>query len=352
MGGTLVWSDAYPDPDRFDGVADELRERYSVLSRYRDAAALLEDERGDAIDRVEPAPATVDDLRDCCSDRRLRRLLGSPPELSGARAELRAEALAVGGTLAATDAALEGSRAVHLGGGFHHAHRGGSSARAHFNDVVAAVEHARRREGVERIAVVDLDVHHHDGTRAVYRIDGDVSLCSVHGWNPFPGTGWLHETGRGHAAGNHLNVPLPAGTDGRTYLAVLDRVLPPWVDRADPDFVCYVAGGDVHARDPTGNLELSVDEIYERDRVVVDCVGDRPLAVVLGGGYGPAAATVHANTAAAVLECDPIRTAASAAATGDRAASDPDETGSARATALRWLSSLVAYYGRHHPGTI
>ena len=266
-------------------------------------------------------------------------------------------------TLAATEAALEAasesprgrSRAVHLGGGFHHAHRGGSSAPTPFNDVVAAVERARRCEGIDRIAVVDFDVHHHDGTRAVYRLDGDVYLFSMHGWNLFPGTGWIHETGRGHAAGNHLNAPLPADTDGRTYLAVLERLLPPWLRGVDPDFAVVIAGADVHAADPIGTLRLSVADVHERDRFVAERVGDRPLVAVLGGGYGPRAATIHANTAAAILEerPEPIRTP-------DAPEIDPSErpTPGARSdevprvTARRWLSALVDHCERRYGGFV
>ncbi len=177
----------------------------------------------------------------------------------------------------------------------------------------------------------------------------------MHGWNLFPGTGWLHETGRGHATGNHLNVPLPAATGGRTSLAVLERLLPPWLRRVDPDLVVYVAGADVHAADPTGNLRLTVGEIHERDRLVAEHVGARPLVAVLGGGYGPEAGTIHANTAAAILEgdvdSDPIRTP-------DGSAIEPDERptpetkgdDAPRVVARRWLAALVDYCERHYDG--
>lgn len=133
MNGTLVRADGYPAPERFD---DPAVAEYGLFSRYADAAALLE-ASSLSVDRVEPSPATLEDRRLCCSERRLRRLLGSPPAdprtVSSADPELRAEALAVGGTLAATeavldsvtgtatetgtDSSLEGPRAVHLGGG-------------------------------------------------------------------------------------------------------------------------------------------------------------------------------------------------------------------------------------------
>lgn len=339
MGGTVVRSTRYPSPDQFD---DDVVGEYGILSRYEGAADRLE-QSSLTLDRIEPAPASSDDLRRCCSERRLRQVFGSPPTVSPDRLDPGpwAEALAVGGTLEATDGALDDGTAVHLGGGFHHAHRGGSSARTVCNDIVAAVEYARQEAGIDRIAVVDLDVHHHDGTRAAYRLDGDCYLFSMHGWNLFPGTGWLHETGRGHAAGNHLNVPLPAGTDGQSYIAVLERLLPPWIRHVDPELTIYVAGADVHTADPTGNLDLSVTDSYARDRVVVDHTRQAPLVVVTGGGYGPAAPAIHANTVAAAFGDGPIRDPEPSPA--DRAALET------RVTLRRWLSSLVDHYERQHP---
>jgi acetoin utilization deacetylase AcuC-like enzyme len=343
----VVWQDDYPSADEVD---EPYVEEYRVFSRYEEAARLLK--RADRFDHVEwldPSPASIDDLERCCSNRRLRDLLGTPPTVPPDDPGLRAELLGVGGTVAATESVLRGNRSVHIGGGFHHADRGGSSAPTSFNDVICAV--SRLLEFFETVAVIDLDVHHPDGTRAEYRLQEDVFLFSFHGWNTFPGTGWIHESGRGHAEGNHLNMPLPAGTTDPTYLCVLDRLLNPWIRAVDPDAIVYVAGGDVHRTDPIGNLALTTVGTHARDQMVRRAVGERPTVTLLGGGYGPAAHEIHANTVSTMIGKEPpakARKGRERAESGQVATTDT----ATHSTALRWLGSLIEHYGRHHPGVI
>jgi len=340
MSPDLVWRDDYPDS--VPGQS-ELVEEYNLFSRYTSTAERLR-ERGlpDGATVVSQEAADATDLRRCCSERRLRAVCGHPPSVPDGPdegdPEVYAEALACGGTLAAAERAWERETDVyHLGGGFHHAHRGGSSARTYFNDIVLATEWLRERDSVDRVAIVDLDVHHPDGTRAVYRLDPDVYLFSMHGWNIHPGTGWIHETGRGNADGNHLNVPLSAGIGDDLYTTVLQTVLPTWLDYADPDIVVYQSGADPLRSDPLGNLGLSTHGLLARDRVVFS-TADVPVVAVAGGGYGPDTPRAFANTVSAMDGSDSL-TDATDARTG---------TDAARRRSTRWLVELADHVGTHH----
>jgi acetoin utilization deacetylase AcuC-like enzyme len=113
----------------------------------------------------------------------------------------------------------------------------------------------------------------------------------------------------------------------------------------------YVAGGDVHRTDPIGNLALTTVGTHARDQMVRRAVGERPTVTLLGGGYGPAAHEIHANTVSTMIGKEPpakARKGRERAESGQVATTDT----ATHSTALRWLGSLIEHYGRHHPGVI
>src|SRR5690606_29201116 len=119
------------------------------------------------------------------------------------------------------------------------------------------VEHARAVHGVERVLVVDFDVHHGNGTQEVFYHDPDVLVVTSQQYPFWPGTGAITETGIGEGKGATVNLPLPAGTDD-ALVALYRRVLPPLAARHRPEAVFLSAGYDAHRLDPVGGLALSV----------------------------------------------------------------------------------------------
>ena len=127
-----------------------------------------------------------------------------------------------------------------------------------FNNAAVAVRVAQLA-GAPRVAVIDVDVHHGNGTQDIFDNDPSVLYCSLHQYPFYPGTGAAGERGWGDGTGRTVNVPLPAGTDGATWLQRFDESVAPEVDAFDPDLVVVSAGYDAHAADPLAELRLDVD---------------------------------------------------------------------------------------------
>jgi acetoin utilization protein AcuC len=216
--------------------------------------------------------------------------LGTPddPVFAGMH---EASALVAGATLAAARA-VWGSRAEHaanVAGGLHHAMRASASGFCVYNDPAIAISWLLA-EGAERVAYVDLDVHHGDGVQAAFYDDPRVLTISVHEHPAtlFPGTGLPAETGLGDAAGTAVNVALPAGTGDAGWLCALDAVVPPLVRTFRPDVLVSQHGCDSHRLDPLAHLELSLDAQHRAQTVLHElaheAAGGRWL-LTGGGGY-------------------------------------------------------------------
>jgi len=201
--------------------------------------------------------------------------------------------LAVGATLAACDAVMAGRvrsafAAVRPPG--HHAEPNKPMGFCLFNNIAVAARYLQRTAGIERIAIVDFDVHHGNGTQAAFDQDGSVLFVSLH-QHPrtcYPGTGFEWETGTGAGEGKTLNIPLPPGTDDVNFLAAMDQLVVPRLDEFQPQFILVSAGFDAHADDPLSHLELSEEgfgRITQRLVAAADrhCAGR--LVSVLEGGY-------------------------------------------------------------------
>jgi acetoin utilization protein AcuC len=173
-----------------------------------------------------------------------------------------ASALVAGATLAAASAMWD-TRAQHginVAGGLHHAMRRAASGFCIYNDPAIAVEWLLRH-GAERIAYVDVDVHHGDGVQAAFYNDPRVLTISLHE-HPvtlFPGTGLAREIGGESAQGSAVNVALPAGTDDAGWLRAFDAVVPPLLRNFRPQVLVSQHGCDTHHRDPLAHLELTID---------------------------------------------------------------------------------------------
>jgi len=185
--------------------------------------------------------------------------------------------LAVGGTLLTARLALRYGLANHLAGGTHHAHPDFGSGFCIFNDCAVAAKVLLRRREVEKVLIVDLDVHQGDGSAACFQADERVTTFSVHAASNFP----LRKVK------SDIDIPLPDGTEDGDYLAAIGDQLPNVLDELKPQLVLFNAGVDPHRDDRLGRLHLSDDGLLMRDRLVLDACLRRkiPVATVIGGGY-------------------------------------------------------------------
>jgi len=177
----------------------------------------------------------------------------------------------------------------------HHALVGAAMGFCIFNNAAVAARHAQEALGLERVAVVDFDVHHGNGTEAIFRDDPSVLAVSLHQWPFWPGTG-----GPGTSGGSVLNVPLPAGSGDAEYLLAFRELVEPAVHEFAPDLVVVSAGFDAHAEDPLADMEVTERGFRELARRCA-ALGPR-LAAVLEGGYNLATLPALVDAALAGFE--------------------------------------------------
>lgn len=211
-------------------------------------------------------------------------------ELPFSPAIARAHRLSAGGTLLAARHALETGVGLHAGGGGHHAFRDHGEGYCAVNDIAFAILKLRAEGMIGRAAVVDLDVHQGNGTASIFRNDPDVFTFSMHQYGLYP------EVRRPSS----LDVELVPATGDAEYYDKLRHSLRAVTD-FKPDLVVYQAGVDVWEKDRLGGLALTERGVLERDLAVYEtCLTHRvPVAVTLGGGYGPTpedTARLHAAT--------------------------------------------------------
>jgi acetoin utilization deacetylase AcuC-like enzyme len=158
------------------------------------------------------------------------------------------------------------------------------------NNVAIGARLAVEQLGLERVLVVDWDVHHGNGTQAVFWDDPRVGFLSIHRWPFYPGTGRAEETGSGAALGTKLNLPVEMGTPRREYLDRFRRGLVHLAARMKPQLILVSAGFDSHRDDPIGSLGLEVDDFIDLTAAVVAAAQEHAggrLVSVLEGGYNP-----------------------------------------------------------------
>jgi acetoin utilization deacetylase AcuC-like enzyme len=203
---------------------------------------------------------------------------------------IRRSCATVGGALAAARSALAHGVAGQLAGGTHHAHRDFGSGFCVFNDLAVAALTLLEERAVDRIAVLDLDVHQGDGNAAILGDRPSVFVASLHGAKNFPF----------RRVPSDIDVDLPDGTEDAAYHRALLDVLPA-VAAFRPDLMLYLSGADPLRQDRLGRLSLSFEGLAERDRLVFEFCRRRglPVSIAIGGGYAdPIADSVraYANT--------------------------------------------------------
>jgi len=249
-----------------------------------------------ALDRREAPEATIEQIARVHRRDYVTALLEAVPERGYVRvdpdttmspASGDAALHAVGATIAAVDAVLAGEGvnafcAVRPPG--HHAEPGRGMGFCLFNNVAIAAAHARAVHGVERVAIVDFDVHHGNGTQSAFWSDPSVLYASSHEYPFYPGSGAEDEVGQG----NIFNVPLASNSGSAEFRRGMERVVLPALERFKPGLVIVSAGFDAHARDPLASIRLDEEDFAWITRKLVDIAGeacDGRIVSSLEGGY-------------------------------------------------------------------
>ena len=269
----------------------------------------------DRLERIEPRDATDEELAWVHGPNYLDTLRRScaqgggwlDPDTYVRPGSCDAAWRAAGACLAATEAVLSGRVdsafcAVRPPG--HHARPQGGMGFCLLNNVAVAAQYARRRHSLERVAIVDIDVHHGNGTQDAFYADPNVLYLSTHQAPFYPGTGQVEETGAGEGAGANVNIPMPAGCGDAEYRAAFEQVVEPLVRRFRPQLILVSCGFDAHFADPLAGMALSVagyGELATRLRTLAEELCEGRLVFVLEGGYDPTAISWGVRTVLEVL---------------------------------------------------
>lgn len=271
-------------PERFDAVMDGLR-------------------KSEVFDRLEPLvarTATEAELLLCHTPEYLltakHDVSAGYHQLSTGDTDITSNSwdialLAAGGVLNAVDAVVTGRArnafcAVRPPG--HHATPTRGMGFCIVNNIAIGARYAQRRHGLERILIVDWDVHHGNGTQDIFYTDPSVFFFSTHQWPLYPGTGRADETGAGAAKGSTMNFPFPAGSGRQEILGAIEKSLIPAADRFRPDLVMISAGFDSRIGDLLGGFTLTDSDFADLTRAVMGIAAKHAggrIVSVLEGGY-------------------------------------------------------------------
>lgn len=269
--------------------------------RFSSLGELVATTIGDHLNPIQPTEISEDDILSVHSHPYLQALheaVARAPSLLDlgdtyvTSSSLDAARKAAGAALIVTEATLHSAQTV----GFsmarppgHHATPSRGMGFCLLNNVALAARHAQGM-GVERILIVDFDVHHGNGTQEIFYQDPSVFYFSLHQRGIFPGTGNIEETGLGAGEGTTMNIPLPAFSGHQDYLRLLRSMLLRIGERFEPQLILVSAGYDAHWRDPLARLQLTSDTYYHIGRSIQECADrhcDGRLAFMLEGGYDP-----------------------------------------------------------------
>jgi len=205
--------------------------------------------------------------------------------------------LCCGGTILATQIALQDSLGIHIGGGFHHAFPGHGEGFCVLNDIAVAVKRLIKYGPTKKALIVDCDLHQGNGTAAIFAQDKDVFTFSIHQENNYP---YLKPP-------SSCDVGLDDGAGDKEYLDALLKHIPAIIKKFKPEFLMYVAGADPYKEDQLGALKLTKEGLKKRDEFIYKQAkaASIPIAVVLAGGYAfheSDTVDVHCNTIKSGIE--------------------------------------------------
>jgi len=172
----------------------------------------------------------------------------------------------------------------------HHAFNNRGSGFCIFNNIAIAARYSAKIGLADKIAIVDFDVHHGNGTQDIFYEDNNILYISIHQYPHYPGTGSASQTGSGAGAGYTLNVPVPAGSGEPEYLRAFDKIITPRLKTFEPGLVLLSAGFDAHRLDPLSSINLESGS-YKKiiSKLLKSSDAGIPYGIILEGGYDPPA---------------------------------------------------------------
>ncbi len=265
--------------------------------RLRAIDRALEDERFQSLLRVQAPAAEADTIALCHPREFVEEIAEASPtegmvqidaDTSMSPGTYEAAVRAIGGGVLAVDEVVAGTASnafVAMRPPGHHAETVRPMGFCLFNSAAIAARYAQRKHGLERVAVVDFDVHHGNGTQEIFWSDTGVMYCSTHEMPLYPGTGAMSERG---AHNNIVNAPLRAGDGGEQFREAFETVILPRLTGFAPDLIVISAGFDAHMRDPLANLNLKEEDfawVTRRIMEVADARASGRVVSLLEGGY-------------------------------------------------------------------
>ena len=267
--------------------------------------ALLEQGIASKEDFQAPAPATDDDILLVHGNEYVHKLKTNTLsqmeklrlEIPWSKELIAACWLAAGGSILAGQCALADGFAANIGGGFHHAYPNHGEGFCAIHDVAVAIRRLQRDRTIETAMVIDTDVHHGNGTAAIFAADSSVFTFSIHQENNYPYP----------KPASNIDVDLQDGVDDQEYLGLLATNLQRAFKEFNPGLIFYVAGADPYREDQLGGLALTLDGLSRRDAMVFDYARGHniPVAITLAGGYARRVSDtvrIHVNTIVAARD--------------------------------------------------
>ena len=227
-------------------------------------------------------------------------------EIPWSREMVEAVWLAAGGSILAGERALADGMCANLAGGLHHAYPDHGEGFCAIHDVAVAVRRLQAGQTIRTAMIVDTDVHHGNGSAAIFGGDPDVFTLSIHQENNYPYP----------KPPSNIDINLPDGTGDEDYLAILEKKLLDALEEFSPDLMFYIGGADPYREDQLGGLSLTIEGLKRRDRIVFGHARRRgiPVAITPAGGYArnvQDTVRIHVNTILAAAETGIAATPAS-----------------------------------------
>jgi acetoin utilization deacetylase AcuC-like enzyme len=292
MAAGYVYDPVYLKHDTGQHV--EVAARLEAIMAYLEKTGLIKQ-----LTLIKPRPATVDEIALVHRREYIKEIEETAnngggwldPDTVMSAGSYKAALYAAGGLIRAVEAVMGGE----LSSAFalvrppgHHATAGYAKGFCLFNNIAIAAKYALEKYNLERILIVDFDVHHGNGTQEAFYDDPGVMYISTHEYPFYPGSGAVEETGSGNARGTNVNIPLPAGCGDAEYLKVFEQVIIPLARRFKPQLILVSAGYDGHWADPLAMMELTVSGFGQMAGAIkglADELCDGRLAFTLEGGY-------------------------------------------------------------------
>lgn len=275
----LIYHSIYSQLDLPDG------HRYPIQKYQQLYQAIQSHYSSEALCYFEPTALTVDDIKQVHDESYIDALvLGTLPAAKMRRigfpwseSLIQRTLTSTAGTCLTVDKALEFGAAVHLSGGYHHAHYDFGSGFCLVNDLVIAAHHALKQDNIDKVLIIDSDVHHGDGTATLCADRDDIITVSFHCDKNFPA----------RKPTSDYDVPLLIGTQDTEFFEAFQQVVEMAINHHQPDLIIYDAGVDIHVNDELGYLDVSTKGLYQRDYWMSTLAKQKrtPIACVVGGGY-------------------------------------------------------------------